>query len=259
MKNKSLSILLIPILAMLSACNNNSIAGKYGFQMGKEKGTHFGIFLTLTNEYVTLDNHPEETNKYKKCKYSFSLGAKEGEKSDSLISIVKMISQLLGDDGEDNDINIDGYYYKGDKIEKSNDYELKMGIDLSYLKEIFEEIDPSFTLPELDPDAVEKLVYTTYGEETITMNIPVGEVDIIYQLYWYGIDFTYDQSTGLDTTQSACGVHNPGTHPTKEDVEKINKEYNYQTTHSFFKDEFGLDVSEYRDYYTLGMGLVKQH
>ena len=67
MKLKTTTVLLFTTALLLSACNKKSIAGIYGFQMGKEKGTHFGIFLKLTDKYITLSSQPEETKKYKEC------------------------------------------------------------------------------------------------------------------------------------------------------------------------------------------------
>ena len=95
MKMKKLPILLVSLLSMLTACNSDSIAGKYGFQMGKEKGTHFGIYLTLTDEFFTLPSQPEVTDKYKKCEYSFSFGSGDPEKTESIEEIIEMLQLIL--------------------------------------------------------------------------------------------------------------------------------------------------------------------
>ena len=88
------------------------------------------------------------------------------------------------------------------------------------------------------------------------MNIPVGEIDAIYQLYWYGIDVVFTSGDGFKIKESTYGVHEPGTHPTAEDVAEINKTYG--TEHEDFATITGLNLSTYRDYHTLGMGMVKR-
>ena len=52
---KILSLLFLTPLVI--SCNNNSMAGTYKFQMGKEKGTHFGLFLELKdNPYTAYED-----------------------------------------------------------------------------------------------------------------------------------------------------------------------------------------------------------
>ena len=152
-------------------------------------------------------------------------------------------------------LKLPGYYYKGEKIPRTEETELKIGIDFNFIKKALEEVDTSsLDFPILDPDTIEKLVYTTYGNNTVTMYIPVAEEDVIFQLYWYGLDIYYD-SEGIHFDNSLTH-HNPGTHPTSADVEEINKTYG--TQHTELGDLIGVDLSTYRDYYTLAMGLIKQ-
>jgi len=256
MKHKFLfELSLIPLL--LTSCSNNGIAGKYGFQMGKEKGTHFGIFVTLTNEYVTYNDGSKEVkdDKKKKCEFAFSMS--NDDDSESIASLITIIGQMLDQEGDR--VSLPGYYYKGDKKLKDGEQEIKIGIDLNeIIKKISDDGDDTTDIdfPELDPDTIEKILYTTYARETLTMYIPVGEVDAIYQLYWYGIDLQYSEENGLHIGDSPYGKHDPGTHPTKEDVEEINKTFG--TDHSTVATMIGMDLSTYRDYYTLAMGLLKQ-
>ena len=63
MKFKKTSIFLVSLLSLLTSCGNKSIAGTYGFQMGKEKGTHFGFSLTLTEEASTIEGVPSDAKK----------------------------------------------------------------------------------------------------------------------------------------------------------------------------------------------------
>ena len=250
-------IILLATASLLTSCSNGSIAGTYGFQMGKESGTHFGIFLKLTDKYITLESQPEVTNKYKECQFSFSM--KNGDESGSAISsLIEMLQQILGQEGDD--FKVPGYYYKGDKKARDGAIELKLGVDFEFVKDAI-GIESETIFPVLTPDAIEKVVYTTYLKETVTMNIPVSEIDVFYQLYWYGIDVDYTEEDGLFTKDSRYGAHEPGTHPTKENVDEINT--TFKDDHAnlqawLTKENIDLDITEYRDFYTLAMGLIKR-
>ena len=247
--------LLLVAATLLTSCSKDSIAGTYSFQMGKESGTHFGIHLKLTDKYTTIESDPETTKKYKECDLTFSI--KLGDDTDSFASILELIATLLGQEGDR--ITINGYYYKGNQVDRDGAIEIKLGVDSSFFKKIFDgvELPQDIEFPVLDPETIEKVVYTTYASNTVTMNIPVSEIDVIYQLYWYGIDFTYSEADGFKIVHlPEEKVHNPGSHPTATDIETINQTYG--TDHQAFSQKFGLDLSTYRDYYTLAMGLVKK-
>ena len=251
MRYKLITTLIATSAFVLGACSKNSIAGKYGFQMGKEKGTHFGLFLELTDNYVTLESEPEVTNKYKACTFSFTV--KEGEDSSQSISNLLTLAQgFLGQDGEI--LTLPAYYYLGNKIKNSDQTELKLGVDFNEIQKAIDDTDTSIVFPVLDPDTIEMIIYTTYGGGVITMNIPVAEEDAIFQLYWYGFDIYMDEE-GIHINKDLVG-HEPGTHPTADDVAEINKTYG--DTHKELGDLIGVDLSSYRDYYTLAMGLIKQ-
>lgn len=248
--------LLLSTAALLTSCSNDSIAGTYGFQMGKANGTHFGLYLKLTDKYTTIATQPEVKKKYKKCEFSFSF--KLGEDTEGLESIITMIASLLGEKGDK--IKVPGYYYKGSYIKKEEATELKLGVDFSFFKDIFDELDiADIDFPVLSPEKIEKIIYTTYSSNKVTLNVPVSEADVIYQLYWYGIDFSYSKEEGVkivDLPAEQC--HKPGTHPSATDVTYINETLKYYDNHQAFIEEFGFKISSYRDYYTLAMGLVKQ-
>lgn len=251
MKYKSVVAILFTSALLLGACASNSIAGKYGFQMGKEKGTHFGLFLELTNNYVTLESEPETTNKYKECIFTFTIKDGDGS-SESITNLLNSIQGLLGQDGDE--VSFPAYYYKGNKVPKTDQTELKIGVDFNKIKEFVDDTDTSIVFPVLEPETIEKVIYTTYGGGIITMNIPVSEQDIIFQLYWYGIDMYVDDE-GIHINEDIT-AHEPGTHPSMSEVEEINKIYG--DTHKELGDLIGVDLSSYRDYYTLAMGLIKQ-
>ena len=256
MKHKKIPIILVGLLSMMTACGGKSIAGTYGFQMGKENSTHFGLFIKLTDNYVTLKSQPEVTDKYKVFEISFSVAFSDPEKNETISSIFTTIASILNQDNGEK-ITIPGYYYKGERVSKTGEQELKIGIDFSFIEDVLENVDTTdITFPTLEPDIIEKLLYTTYAHDQVTMYIPVGEIDVIYQLYWYGVDLAYSDTDGIYLTESSYGAHEPGTHPTAEDVEQINK--TFKDEHSLISEKLGMDLSTYRDYYTLAMGLLKQ-
>ena len=259
MKFKKTSILLVSALSLLTGCGTKTMAGTYGFQMGKEKGTHFGFFLTLTDDASTIEGVKEGS---KKCEFSFSLGAKEGQGSDSIISVIAMIAEMLEEQGQK--ITVEAYYYQGDKVSKDGEQEIKLGFDLTAIKDLYNSIaeDPDAPdlppFPEITADHVEKIVYTTYGANKVNMYIPVGIEDLLYQLYWYGIDVNINDQERIVFNQSPCGTHEPGTHPTAEDVTAINETYEYVNAHKDFYAKMEIPNKPYRDYYTLDLGLIKQ-
>jgi len=68
---KKAKLLIIPLLStFLAGCASSSIAGQYVFQMGKTKGSHFGIYLTLTDEVVKDES---QATIGKKLSFQFAL------------------------------------------------------------------------------------------------------------------------------------------------------------------------------------------
>ena len=259
MKFKKTSIFLVSLLSLLTGCGTQTMTGRYGFQMGKEKGTHFGFFLTLTDEASTIEGAKPGS---KKCEFSFSLGAKEGEGSDSIIGIIAMIAEVLEEQGQQ--ITLQAYYYIGDTVTKDGEQEIKLGFDLTKIKEAYEslivdaEIPDAPPFPQITADKVEKLIYTTYKENKVNLYIPVGQEDLLYQLYWYGIDVNMDAEQKIVFNDSPYGAHEPGTHPTADDVKAINENHNFAAIHKDFYEKIDVFNVKYRDYYTLDMGLLKQ-
>ena len=139
MKLNKIGVFLFTSALLLTSCSKKSIAGIYGFQMGKEKGTHFGLFLELTDNYTTLDSEPDVTNKYKKGEFSFSFKDGEKDDQDDDIDIMTFIGELLHQEGDT--VKIPCYYYVGNKIPKSDETELKIGIDFSFIKDLVDDGD----------------------------------------------------------------------------------------------------------------------
>ena len=254
-------LLLVAISSLLTSCST-TIAGTYGFQLGKDKGTHFGIYLKLTDaKYKNTNPETEIDPRAKKCRYTFSVNLGDnGDDTSELDNIIAALVETFADDGK---FSINGYYYENGKPAKDGTIELKIGIDFTALiDKLIEESGeaiPEDAFPTIDPDTIEKIIYTTYKNAVVTINIPVSEADVLYQLYWYGLDITYTEADGIkftdysETAPERC--HAPGTHPTPEDVTTINETYNYKAEHQEFSEKFDIELGNYRDYYTLAMGL----
>ena len=58
------------LLPLITSCGKNPVVGTYAFQMGKEKGTHFGLYLDLSNDDFTGN---EKIVGYKKMNFSFNV------------------------------------------------------------------------------------------------------------------------------------------------------------------------------------------
>lgn len=358
-KLKRTPILLAAIASLLTSCGSKSIAGQYGFQLGKANGTHFGIFINLKDEkyktsdslvivtnpdvkalyvndtfeltailskaaddfkfivsdgdedvlevvqnsttkvsateykcqvkglakgdgYIVAKSEAGEANAHchiavfntdeeridpdpypeshidpraKKCRFSFSAKlSSEGESE--FENILAELVEILGDD--DGRLSFNGYYYEDGKPAKNGTVELKFGIDFSFIFDRIDDLPAIDDFPVIPSDAIEQIIYSTYNKQVITLNIPVSEIDALYQLYWYGHDINYDETEGISITElpeERC--HAPGTHPTAEDIALINETYNYKAEHQQMFEEFNWDSIDYRDYYTLGMGLLK--
>ena len=108
--------LLLAISSLLTACSQKSIAGTYGFQLGKEKGTHFGIYLNLSDKKFKDEEHPEIDAKAKKCSFSFSANL-DGDSSE-LAELLNSIKAILNQEGKKR-VTIPGYYFPAGKVTRT--------------------------------------------------------------------------------------------------------------------------------------------
>ncbi len=212
-------LFLVSIIPLLLGCSGKKYIGTYVFQMGKSKDTHMGISLQLMNEFY----NPEEEELGKK--YQLDVDMVTSQENDDFTSVLKEMSPVTG-------------YYSVDEQEKVYDAKrLKMGIDLLGQYHV--------------PDELTDLIFVAnINSTTVNFFLPVSVTDLIYQLYWYGYDLNLtalisgDES--YDPLNTKEGKHDIGTHPTKEDIDRINTHYK--------DDHAGV---AFRDYHVLKLGLTK--
>lgn len=292
MKKKGLSLIVASMA--LASCGNSSIAGTYAFQLGRDGGTHFGIFLYLT------DNLFKQTSN-KSFSISFDLGGNNmsalGFDTDDPFA-----KNVLDEFTVNGNLALDGYYSRSGRKDKNGGEILTFGLDF---KEIYEKLDRAYEktyTEELPVDEesfvnlfkegiISQLLYASYTTETVNVYIPVSIEDAYYQLYWYGYDvkikslpsiFTDDTTPNpLRTTRDGeggeGGQSGEGGDPTFDDFIVIEEmpwlgkhelgshvtDKAYIDTYEQMKKDFEDTHKEYlvktfRDYHALGMGLIKK-
>lgn len=248
---KKAKLLIIPLLStFLAGCASSSIAGQYVFQMGKTKGSHFGIYLTLTDEVVKDES---QATIGKKLSFQFALmsgtdtpqveanaetaAQVEATKAlgQSLIRAANKDPEIPSDIG---DFSLVGYYvHNPELVQKDDEGNDIIPVGVSSIKYTTTDgKEESIDVP-IPPSSVEKIVYNTYSGNTFTLVTPVSITDALLQIYWYGYDFeNFEEVT----------PHAVGTSPTDEEVNEINK--TYPDKHSGKK---------FRKFHKLHMGLTK--
>ena len=267
--------LVIPMLFSIASCSGGekTYAGTYSFQLGSDEGTHAGIHLKLTDDPAEKKVDDQDTKKFA---LQFDIGASGssgvfgmikhldkvlevintvGIDTTSIDEIVRKIEEETTDDDIEVPLTINGYYYfKEVKNAKDKDEtRLMMGIEFGETISIDEKL-------------VEMVMYSTYANDTVNVVIPVSVEDFLFQLYWYGY-----RVAGLDSLTKPVALpeenafmhyNQVGSHPTKEEVEEIQKyQLQREAKHEAgdLKDyELGEFIyNSYHDYHTLSMGLAK--
>ena len=177
-------------LPLLLSCTPSNIAGTYTFQLGKETGTHFGIYLTLTNEQYGT---PEENLK------QFDLAASISSSQEGSFIPADLEEALEVIKKEDGRYHIPGYYQVTGEVTPKGETRLIMGLDIDviidYVKQIYKALmEKDLDIPQETIDliknskVIDKIVYSSYKDDYVYCYVPVSFADIYYQLYWYGYD-----------------------------------------------------------------------
>lgn len=182
--------LLGATLPLLLSCSTTNIAGTYSFQLGKETGTHFGIYLTLTNnQYGT----PEENLK----QFDLAASISSSQKGSFIPADIEEALEVIKK--EDGRYHIPGYYQATGEVTPRGEARLIMGLDIDtvvdYVKQIYKALtEQDLDIPQSTIDLIknskiiDKIVYSTHKDDYVYCYVPVSFADIYYQLYWYGYD-----------------------------------------------------------------------
>ena len=262
-KFKLFPFMLLPLA--LSSCGESKFLGTYSFQLGRDSGTHFGVYATVTNKDYISASTAIKYGKLMKLRLNlggasvggflddlnlndvtintfYTIGKELGQDKGNVFNfgfnIVEVLEQILPhdpsepDQGQDNPIKTTR---DGDTPSEGGE-----GDTPSEGGEGDDPFDPS-EWANLGPEDTSKFVYSTISKTTLTFNIPVGFDDLTFQLYWYGLDLANP------TSENPPDEHPAGTHPTATDVELINE--TYPASH---------DGKKFRDYHTLSLALTKK-
>ena len=245
---------MIPLLA---SCGAKSIAGRYGFQMGREKGTHFGLFLDLYDDAYSGQAQVQDA---KKMKLSFNASFPAGDSQETQEAIDSVLD--LFKDPETGDFSLNGYYKTGNEVNEKGEPRLVIGLDFIYIFQSGLSVYKEITGQEISQEAqdaleilnndglIQSLLIATYAKEEVNAYIPVSMDDVYYQLYWYGYDIQIvSGEENFDIELVPVTKHDFGTTPTKEDVEEINK--------TFPAEHQGMQFTTYRAFNQLKLTLIK--
>ena len=258
MKNYKKFLVGSLLLAMsLTSCGKSEYHGSYAFQMGKKGTAKVGSTMDLTQEKITV-KVDEKDQQFEK----FDITLEVPEDAEGGDDITSTIFDLFGDNGLSGGYKID--YDDEMPDPKINLYPV-IEIPGDILNGGGEEgegegsssSDPessssSVTPLVIDSRFIDDIMIAVIKGKTINVTVPVSLNDLMFQLYWYGFDL-------FDPLElKPLEKHDHGTHPTKEEIDKINETYTAEhfDLDAFFKYQVVREI-KYRDYYTLTMGLAK--
>lgn len=193
--------ILLPLIStiLLAACGENDYYGVYAFQLGKDKGTHFGISLELSKERYVVDN----VDKGEKFTLLLNMNKKDQTQEES--SIIDL-----------NNLSISGTYTFSNSPTKDDSKKLDLEIIASQGTSIPSEF-------------LDDIMYANHKGELVTVYIPVSVEDLGFQLYWYGIDL-------FDPLAPAPASHPVGTHPTNDEINQINETFPTDHDNKVYRD-----------------------
>lgn len=255
---------LFMILPFLMSCNTSDISGTYGFQLGKDTGTHFGVFLDLTNNVFEPENVEEKG--FKQFDLSLNVKIASGDEASTIESILAALT-----DETTGEASIPGYYKLTDQKNKKGESRLKVGFDFltivtrisSYFEKMYDKpLDIEAVTDELsilnNSSLIQSLLYVTHKDDYVYFYIPVSEADAFYQVYWYGYDIRVSPDDDPDSIIPfnieivEVTKHDFGSHPTQAEIDEIN--LTFADLHPYFSD----DMAKFRDYNSVRTGLNKR-
>lgn len=232
---------LLGAIALTSCSGSDTHYGRYTFQMGKVNSDHVGIYMVLSDETTTIDVGDEKINAEKFNIQLETPNSSNNEGEDKDESITDSILEYFSE-------GINGGY----TIVKKEEGGYKLNLYPSF-GELLEENDAPFAI---DSKIMDKILFCDYNGSSVSVTVPVSLTDLMFQLYWYGFDVM--NILGEQTLPE----HDIGTHPTKEDVEEINKTFNDGILNHPDLDllvKYGTYRSvNYRDFHALTMSLAKE-
>ncbi|MCQ2753402.1 MAG: hypothetical protein MJ206_04095 [Bacilli bacterium] len=286
----------VATMALISCNGANKMYGKYSFMMGKEKETHFGVEVTLSDkDYESSEEEPIEGAKELQLKLNLSEDIKPKEPGiDDPNYLEQFFAYMVADrlcDG------LNGYYSIKEGV-----YDEGQRMALGF--ELFPELLPI----EVYSEFVENFIVSYYDKKgkMVTLILPTSLTDLQDQLCWYGyfFDVSYsktidpvtreehniikiafiDLETGngvfassekedktitdgkykIDLPKPPSGrIDRIGTHPNADDVVYINEKCGSKpgVGNNLFKDAaeyFEEEEFIFRDYHSLSVGLSKQ-
>ena len=109
----------------------------------------------------------------------------------------------------------------------------------------------------IDDKIVELIIYATISKKEVNIAIPVSIVDLLLQLYWYGYDIDFEN---FEFKDSPHGLHSKGSHPTADDIKKINDD-GFLEKHIIpysITTLTGISSFSFRDYNVVHIGLARE-
>ncbi len=256
--------LLFAAVPFITSCGTGSIAGTYGFQLGKETGTHFGMYLNLTDDVFVPEAGDETQYEDGLKKFDFTLSVKMSSDDDESSSMIDSILDYIKD--ADGNAIIPGYYKLTDETNPKGERRVKLGLGFKYLADklvaaVKDQTDKDVDTSDFnilnDSKIIQNLLCATYKDETVNVYIPVSLDDLYYQLYWYGTDVKIKLDLDAEEIEDIIQInivdttpHAFGTFPTKEEIAAINQ--------TFEADHEGCIYTEYKLFHQIKLGLNKK-
>ena len=192
MKYKKLLLVMLLMFTFftLVSCNGKGYVGTYKFQLGKDKGTHFAISLELTDEAVVKNE--QELGK----KFTFAVDSKKADTPTTTIDPSTLTTSGGADEDALDDIErtilsdlkLTGYY---NIVAQETDGKQRLNIGITGVSTaLFSKEDLNLDDYGIEPEIIEQIILIEITNTQAIIKAPVSGADLLYQLYWYGLDFS---------------------------------------------------------------------